>query len=140
MRGSVLATGEDYVGYYYGIEKSGIVNGKKEYEYDKHPKKFNYKTTTISGSAVFTASKGYEKQQQIINGTLITESQIYRIQTSDSYIQFKNGGKVKILIDGEWKTFTIRKVTDLTSGQYSFVANRLGYFDTTKVPVVLELR
>lgn len=140
MRGSVLATGEDYIAYYYGIEKKGIENGKREYEYDTQPKMFHYKTTTISGSAVFTASKGFEKQQQIINGTLITESQIYRIQTSDSHIHFKNGGKVKILIDGEWRTFIIRKVTDLTSGQYTFNVNRLGFVDTTKVPVVLELR
>lgn len=142
MRGSVLQTGEDYKAYYYDIvyDEMDIEKGKPKMKISDKPQEFFYKTTTISGSAVFTSSKGYETKPQIIGGTMITESQIYRIQTSTSDIKFKNGGLVKMLVDNVWKSFTIQKITRLTSGPYTFSANRLGYFDTSKVPVVLELR
>lgn len=140
MRNSILQIGECFKGYYYGIEEKNIQDGKKHYEYENLPKTFNFKTTTISGSAVFTSSKGYEKKQQILNGTLITESQIFRIQTSNSEIDFKNGGKVKILINNVWKDFIISKTTILTNSQNIFSSTRFGYLDESKFPIMLELR
>lgn len=138
MRGQILKIGEVFKGKYYGFTevKEG---GKIKYQYDEEPVYFTYKQTTVAGSAVFTASKGFETSNTTINGVLNTYNQKFRIQTSDSYIDFKVRGKVEIIMDGKPKQFIISKLTTLAGGVYALNSTRDGSLNTRKLPLLIEL-
>lgn len=132
---------ENFIGYYYDIRETGIENGKTKYEFDKEPNQFTWKETDISGSAVFTGSKGFEKSSANLGGVVMTEKRLYRIQTSDSYIPFKVNGKVVIEIDGMQVSFIITKLTQLTRGQHTLFTSRLnGGITSGRFPIVIEMR
>ena len=138
MRGKTLQIGELYKAKYYGF-KEVIENGKKVYSYDEEPIYFTYKQTTVAGSAVFTASKGYETSATTINQTLNTYNQKFRIQTNDSHIPFKIRGKVEIEMDGLPKKFIITKLTTLAGGVYSLNSTRNGSLNSRDLPLLIEL-
>lgn len=139
MKRTLVPIGESYEGFYYGLKKVGLENGKAKYEFDTQPVKFKFKQTNISGSAVFTSSKGYQRTNQTLGGVMMTEYGLFRIQTSDSFVPFQINGLVKIKINQVWKSFTIVKLTTLGDGSYVNNINREGYFDMAKAPIVIEL-
>lgn len=139
MRRILPKVGEQFVGYYFGLLTDTIQNGKRVYAFEKNPYKFTFKTTDISGSAVFTSSKGFEQRPEIYGDTLITQKSLWRIQTNDSFVPFIRQGLIKVQIDGVLKSFTITKTTSLSGGSSSLIANRTGFYDTSKNAIVIEM-
>lgn len=138
MRGKTLKIGEVFKAKYYGFTEEKE-NGKIIYKYDDQPVYFTFKQTTVAGSAVFTASKGYETSQTVINSTLNTYNQKFRIQTSDTHIPFKVKGKIEITMDGLPKKFIISKLTTLAGGVYAYNTTRNGSLNTKDLPILIEL-
>ena len=139
MKRCIPKLGEQFVAYYYGLTTDRIENGKRVYEFEHNPYKFTYKQTNISGSAVFTSSKGYERKPQMLGNTILTEQRLYRIQTTDTYIPFKASGVVQMQIDRDKVNFVINKLTSLNDGEVNFIANREGFTDLSKMSIVIEL-
>ena len=138
MRGSMIKVGEVFKGKYYGFTTYKEGN-KLNYKYDEEPQYFNYKQTTVAGSSVFTASKGYETKMTTYNNILNTYDQKFRIQTSDTHINFQVRGKIEIVMDGLPKQFVITKLTSLAGGVYAYNSTRNGELNTKKLPLLIEL-
>ena len=141
MRGETLSFAENYQATYYDLISTKVVNGVKKYDYDTMPQTFSYAETSLSGATVFQSTKGFETSSVEFGGVYQTNSYKYKIQTSNTQIDFKVNGKVKMIIDGEEKTFTIIKVTYLTaylkglSGKRPFVKGN----SLKSLPRVLDL-
>lgn len=141
MRGETLSFAENYQATYYDLIDTKFVNGVKVFEYDTMPQTFSYAETSLSGATVFQSLKGFEESSVEFGGVYQTSSYKYKIQTYNTTINFKPNGKIKMIIDGEEKTFIIVKVTSLTSylkglsGKRPFIkGNKL-----KTLPRVLEL-
>lgn len=141
MRGKVLANDENLKGYYYDwVSKVMNNNGTKEYTYATIPYRFNFSDSSTSGSTVFSSTKGFEETISNV-GVYQTNSNKWTIQTSDTHVPFKVGGKVVIKVNGRETSFLITKRTTLTSYLSGVSGKRPFSDDFAKVdfPIVLEL-
>lgn len=138
MRGSMISVGEIFEGKYYGFTTYKEGN-KLNYKYDEEPQYFNYKQTTVTVSGVYTTNKGYERSISNINNILNTYDQKFRIQTSDTHINFQVRGKIEVIIDGLPKQFVITKLATIVSGIYALNSTRNGELNTKKLPLLIEL-
>lgn len=149
MRGTILSLGENYVAEYYDLvpmknaKKNGFdkTNGTLHYTYSNIPQTFNYSETSISGATVFQSLKGLEIGENTFGDVYQGHSVKYKIQTSDTKIDFKINGKIVMVINGEKKQFVIKKITYLTAYLKGFSGARIGEKNINfhKLPKVLEL-
>lgn len=149
MRGTILSYAENFIAEYYDIvpkkneNKNGLdkTNGVLHYEYSTIPQRFKYSETSVSGATVFQSLKGLEVSTTTFGDVYQTHSIKYKIQTSNTSIDFKVNGKVYMDIDGVRKAYIIRKITYLTAHLKGFSASRIGSnkISLKKLPKVLEL-
>lgn len=141
MRGKVLADNENLKGLYYDWTYYNMKpDGTKEYTYAKIPHKFNFSDSSTSGSTVFSSTKGLE--ETITNfGVYQTNGNKWNIQTSNTNIPFKVGGKVVLNINGMEQNFLITKIIFLTSYMTGISGSRPFSNELSKkdFPIVLEL-
>lgn len=141
MRGKVLGNDENLKGYYYDwISRKIDSNGIKSYEYSTIPYIFNFSDSSTSGSTVFSSTKGLEETISNV-GVYQTNVNKWTIQTSNTEIPFKVGGKIVLNVDGTERTFLITKRITLTSYLSGVVGKRpfINSFNKKDFPVVLEI-
>lgn len=149
MRGTILSLGENYEAEYYdlvpvkNVRKNGFdkTDGKLHYTYSKIPQSFKYSETSTSGATVFQSLKGYEVNENTFGDVYQGYATKYKIQTSNSKIDFKINGKVTMIINGEKKQFVIKKITYLTAYLKGFSGSRIGEknINLKKLPKILDL-
>lgn len=149
MRGTILSFGENYQAEYYDLvpiknsKKTGLdkTGGILHNEYSKIPQSFKYSETSISGATVFQSLKGLEISDTSFGDVYQTHSIKYKIQTSNTKIDFKINGKIIMFVNGERKSFIIKKITYLTAYLKGFSGSRINEknIDFKKLPKVLEL-
>ena len=149
MRGTILPLAENYQAEYYDLvpiknaKRNGLdkTNGMLHMEYSNIPQTFKYSETSISGATVFQSFKGLEVSEISFGDVYQTLSIKYKIQTSNTKIDFKVNGKVIMFINGERKSYIIKRITYLTAYLKGFSGSRIGEksIDIKKLPKVLEL-
>lgn len=149
MRGTILPYGENYEAEYYDLlpQKNSMNNGYDKtngilhLQYATIPQTFKYSETSISGATVFQSLKGFEIAETTFGDVYQTHSIKYKIQTSNDKIDFKINGKIIMYVNGERKSYVIKKITFLTAYLKGFSGSRLGekQIDFRKLPKVLDL-
>ena len=149
MRGTILSYAENFIAEYYDLvpkkneNKNGYdkTNGTLHYDYATIPQKFKYSETSVSGATVFQSLKGLEISSTTFGDVYQTHSIKYKIQTSNTKIDFKVNGRVVMDIDGVRKSYIIKKITYLTAHLKGFSASRIGSrtIKLKNLPKVLEL-
>lgn len=140
MRGKQLENGEFFTAYYYDIIPTNvIINGKAQYTLDTEAQIFKCREASFGSTSVFQSLKGLEKKLINIGAVWQTNDQKWKIATSNTDIEFKDGGKIIMYgKDFIWE-FIIYKTTRQMAQGNSLRAGRFGLIDEKSLPILLEI-